>query len=295
MLPSRQLKAPEPAPRACRAAPEPHWFGRARRAGLAVLLVAAVSACGGATDEDTYVERPVETLYNEAMDQLLTGELTPAVAAFDEVERQHPYSPWATRAQLMAAFTYYQANRYDDAIRYARHFVDLHPGHRDAAYARYLIALSYYEQITDVGRDQRNTARALAALERVVERNPNTVYARDAELKIDLARDHLAGKEMDVGRFYQRRGNYISAVNRFRTVIDKYQTTTHVPEALHRLTETYLALGLVEEAQAAAAVLGHNYPGERWYQESYALLADYDLEPEPGEGSWISRAWNSMF
>ena len=121
------------------------------------------------------------------------------------------------------------------------------------------------------------------------------MYARDAELKIDLARDHLAGKEMDVGRFYQRRGNYISAVNRFRTVIDKYQTTTHVPEALHRLTETYLALGLVEEAQAAAAVLGHNYPGDRWYQESYALLADYDLEPEPGEGSWISRAWNSMF
>ncbi len=259
-------------------------------------MAVAVAACAG-PEEDDYLEQPVEKLYNKAMDEFLDGDFTDARVSFDEVGRQHPYSPWATRAQLMSAFTYYQANVYDKAIAYAQEFVDLHPGHRDAAYARYLIAISYYEQISDISRDQKKTERALLALDQVVKRHKNSVYARDAQLKMDLARDHLAGKEMDVGRFYLRRGDYIAAINRFRIVVEnsRFQTTTHAPEALHRLTEAYLALGVVEEAQAAAAVLGHNFPGDRWYQESYALLGGYDLEPLAREGSWITRAWNTVF
>ncbi|MCH7932009.1 MAG: outer membrane protein assembly factor BamD, partial [Proteobacteria bacterium] len=215
--------------------------------------------------------------------------------AFDEVERQHPYSVWATKAQIMAAYAHYQANAYDDAVLAAKRFIDLHPGHRDVAYAYYLIAISYYEQISDVGRDQKMTELAFERLDEVIRRFPDTAYARDAKLKLDLARDHLAGKEMEVGRFYLRRGEYIAAINRFQIVVEKYQTTTHVPEALHRLTEAYLALGVTDEAQATAAVLGYNYPGNEWYQDSYVLLTGVDLRPQENKGSWISRAWNSVF
>ena len=256
------------------------------------LVLALLVGC--APGEEPYVERPVEELYNEAMDSLLDEDFEAAVAGFAEVERQHPYSVWATRAQIMSAFVYYQSNRYDDAIAAAGRFIELHPGNRDAAYGYYLIAMSHYEQITDVGRDQRTTALALQALEEVVRRFPGSTYARDARLKIDLARDHLAGKEMTVGRYYLRRGNPVAAIGRFRKVVELYQTTSHAAEALHRLTEAYLALGVSGEAQTAAAVLGHNYPGSRWYEHSYALLVDSDLTPEADEESWISRVFGDL-
>lgn len=261
---------------------------------FALAAMLALPACSS-DDELEYVERPVEDLYNGAMDSLLAGKYTQAAQQFDEVERQHPYSVWATKAQLMAAFSYYQTNEYDQAILSAGRFIQLHPNSVDAPYAFYLVSISYYEQITDVGRDQRVTEQALAALSELVRRYPDTEYARDARLKVELALDHLAGKEMEIGRFYLADGNFVSAINRFRIVIEQYQTTTHVPEALHRLTEAYLALGVTDEAQTAAAVLGHNYPGSIWYQDSYTLLTGRDLRPQEVEGSWISRAWRSVF
>ena len=196
---------------------------------------------------------------------------------------------------LMSAYASYEANDYEDAIAAIDRFVALHPGNKDAPYAHYLIAISYYEQIADVGRDQKITQQALKALDDVVDRYPESEYARDARLKIDLASDHLAGKEMEIGRYYLRRGEYAAAINRFRNVIESYQTTTHVPEALHRLTEAYLALGVTTEAQTAAAVLGYNYPGSRWYQDSYALLTGENLEPAEDRDSWISRLWAQVF
>ena len=262
---------------------------------LPVFLAATlVAACAGDTEAD-YVERPVGELYNEAVDQLIAGDFENAARNFDEVERQHPYSVWATKAKLMSAFTYYSGNRYDEAILAAQRFVELHPGNRDVSYAYYLIAISYYEQISDVGRDQQITRLALTSLEELVRRFPQTEYARDAKLKLDLTRDHLAGKEMDVGRYYLKRNHYVAAINRFRTVIEGFQTTTHVPEALHRLTESYLALGVENEAQTAAAVLGHNFPRSNWYADSYGLLRRRNLEPVEDRGSWISRVWGSVF
>lgn len=260
----------------------------------AIILVVGLAACDS-TPEDIYVERPVEDLYAGAHDQMLAGEFAAAARGFDEVERQHPYSPWATRAQVMAAFCYYQDSDYDQALIAARRFVELHPGHEDTPYAYYLIAVSYYEQISDVGRDQGATLLALDALEDVSRRFPTSPYARDAKFKLDLARDHLAGKEMEIGRYYLTRGHYIAAVNRFREVVERYQTTSHTPEALHRLTEAYLSLGIRREAQTAAAVLGYNFPNNVWYRDSYALLAGVNLEPEADEGSWISRAFNYVF
>ena len=258
---------------------------------LAVLLL--VAACSD--DDFGYQERSVEELYNNAMDELLDGSYVEAAQGFDEVERQHPYSVWATRAQIMAAYAYYKNNDYDESIISAGRFIKLHPGHRDVAYAYYLNAVSYYGQISDVGRDQEMTELALVSLEELVRRFPDTSYSRDARLKIDLTRDHLAGKEMDIGRYYLVRANYVAAVNRFHRVIERFQTSSHVPEALHRLTESYLALGVPHEAQAAAAVLGYNFPGSDWYLDSYALLEGVDLRPEADDESWISRAFNSIF
>jgi outer membrane protein assembly factor BamD len=260
--------------------------GSLARPLLAVAL-AVLWGCGGETD--TYVERPVEDLYNEAMNELLDGSYAPAARAFEEVERQHPYSVWATKAQLMAAYAHYQNNDYDEAVIAAERFVELHPGSPDTAYARYLIGLSYYEQISDVGRDQRMTELAFDSFEEVTRRYPDSRYARDAGLKISLVRDHLAGKEMEVGRTYQDLEFYVAAINRFRNVVAEYQTTSHVPEALLRLTECYLALGVVGEAQAAAAVLGHNFPGSDWYGDAYALLQERELEPRLSESSWLAR------
>jgi outer membrane protein assembly factor BamD len=241
---------------------------------LAALLLLAVLAACGAGKKDTYVERPVEDLYNTGMDDLLDEEYTKSSKDFDEVDRQHPYSVWATKAQLMSAYALYQAAKYDDSIIAADRFIQLHPGHRDIAYAYYLKALDYYIQIADVGRDQKTTQQALNALGEVTRRFPDSKYARDARLKMDLARDHLAGKEMEIGRWYENQGSYLAAVNRFKLVIEQYQTTTHVPEALERLTECYLALGLPDEARRTAAVLGYNYPGSAWYKDTYTLVTN---------------------
>jgi outer membrane protein assembly factor BamD len=262
---------------------------RPRLAALALLAGLALSACG--SSEPKIPDQPPEVLYNKGYDLVQTGKFKQASTMFDEVERQHPYSTWATQAQLMSAYAHYVNNEYDDAIIGLEHFIDLHPGHRNAPYAYYLKALCYYEQIVDVGRDQKNTELALQSLAEVVARFPNTDYARDASLKLDLTRDHLAGKEMEIGRYYETRGMWVAAINRFRTVIERYQTTTHVPEALSRLVESYLALGVTDEAQNAGAVLGYNFPGTDWYQDSYALLTSQNLEPERKEGSWL----NSIF
>jgi outer membrane protein assembly factor BamD len=250
-----------------------------RRAAMIASLAAIVLTAGCASNRnrgDTpYIARDVDTLYSAAADRIDRGQYAQAAIFFDEVERQHPYSPWARRAQLMSAFSYYMSRDYTKAIESAQRFLSIHPGNKDAPYAYYLIALSYYEQISDVTRDQRITQQALDAMNDVTRRFPDTRYAADARLKIDLINDHLAGKEMEIGRFYQRRGNWIAATVRFRTVIDKYQTTSHTPEALQRLTESYLALGMRMEAQRAAAVLGTNYPGSVWYQRAFDLMQRY--------------------
>ena len=264
----------------------------------ALLAVALLAGCSNSDDpRDPLIsrERPVEQIYNEAVDAQQAGNHARAVALFDEVERQHPYSSWATTAKLMAAYSDYQRSRYTEAIGTLDRFIRLHPAHRDLPYAYYLRAMSYYEQIADVERDQRMTAQAMAALQDVVNRFPESPYARDARLKIDLARDHLAGKEMMIGRYYQQRYLYAAAVNRFRRVVDEYDTTNHVPEALHRLVEVYLALGLTDEARKAAAVLGHNYPGSSWYQDSYALLTPGAQPAEVDRPGMLSRWWGSVF
>ncbi len=267
-----------------------HGASRLLAVGLVTLVLAA---CGN--DKPVYVERSVEDLYNEAMNNLEAGKYESAARSFDEVERQHPYSFWATRAQLMATYAYYMDNNYDQAILSADRFIQLHPGSRDVDYAYYLTAISYYEQISDVRRDQQLTEYAVDSLNEVLRRFPNSKYARDAQLKIDLTYDHLAGTEMSIGRFYLGRKQYLAAIKRFQIVVEDYQTTSHVPEALHRLTEAFLALGVTKEAQATAAVLGYNFPGSVWYRDSYALLTGQELEPEEKEGSWIGRVWKSVF
>lgn len=245
---------------------------------LSLALIAAVAfpiagcARNRAKGDTPYVARDVGTLYSTARRRLDQGRYKEAAILFDEVERQHPYSVWARRAQLMSAFSYYLGNDYTQSIQSAQRFLSVHPGNRDAPYAYYLVALSYYEQIKDVTRDQKITRQALDALGELTRRYPNTRYASDARLKIDLVNDHLAGKEMEIGRFYQRRGEWLASVIRFRTVIDTYQTSSHTAEALMRLTESYIALGVVDEAKKSAAVLGANYPGTDWYSHAYELI-----------------------
>ncbi len=272
----------------------PGPFFRLRLAVPALLVLSLAACAGNGDDASPQVERPAELIYSDAATAMEEEDYRRAAQLFDEVERQHPYSSWATRAQLMSAFAHYQALRYDDAILALDNFIQLHPGNESIPYAYYLKALCYYERITDVERDQGTTQLALNALGEVVARFPDTDYARDARLKIDLTRDQLAGHEMTIGRFYLNRAQYNAAINRFRRVVDEFQTTTHVPEALHRLTEAYLALGLVEEAQATAAVLGHNYPGSEWYRDSYALVTDGRLPPGTNQG-FLGRAWSSVF
>ena len=255
-------------------------------------LICSLSACGGGKKE-VYVEKPVDDLYNKAMDELVEERYATAAKTFQEVESQHPYSVWATKGQLMAAYALYEAGNYGEAIIAAERFIQLHPGNRDIAYAYYLKAISYYVQIVDIGRDQKTTELALRALEDVVRRFPDSKYARDAKLKLDFTRDHLAGKEMEIGRYYLKRGYYLAALNRFKRVIDSYQTTTHVPEALERLVECDLALGLTEEARENAAVLGHNYPGSDWYIDAYALLTS-GSPATPAKG-WFARNFGGAY
>src|SRR3954454_20048647 len=248
------------------------------RAAIVLFAVApalALSACatGGKTKGDTaYVASDVSSLYGAAQRAMNTGDYDTAAGLFDEVERQHPYSEWARRAQLMSAFNYYLAQKYTDAISSARRFVTIHPGNAEAPYAQYLIAMSYYQQIPDVTRDQSATQSASDAFGELIRRYPDTRYAADARLKIDLINDQLAGKEMEVGRFYQRSGQWLAPTYHFREVFDKYQTSSHTPEALERLVECNLAIGLPEEARKNAAVLGANFADTFWYRQSLRLL-----------------------
>jgi outer membrane protein assembly factor BamD len=270
-------------------------------AGLALLV--GCSLFGGKDDATNdankdaanYKERSVEAIYADGWRAINNGAWEICAAQFNEVERQHPYSPWARRGMLISAFCSYQANDYTTAIATADQYIQLHPGSQEVAYAFYLKAISLYEQIVDISRDQSNTEGALVALQDVVQRFPDTEYARDATLKIDLTNDHLAGKEMAVGRYYLTRGDYVGAINRFRTVVDQYQTTPQIAESLERLTESYYSLGLDSEAQTAAAVLGRNYPGSAWYQDAYNVLKGRNLRPQEDKNSWISKAFQTVF
>ncbi len=262
-------------------------------------LSLTLSACGGKGKEVAIAEeqavKPVEELYNEAADALDAEEYNRAARLFEDVERQYPYSKWATKAQLMAAFAAYQNDNYDEAVFAIDRFTELHPGNEDIDYAYYLKALAFYEQISDVARDQAMTEEALKAFDTLITRFPNSEYTRDSKLKRDLTLDHLAGKEMEIGRYYLNRNQMNAAINRFRTVVKKYQTTTHTPEALHRLVEAYLTLGLKTEATRVAAVLGHNYPGSKWYERSYSIL-DEEARQEIIEGrSFLDKTVDSLF
>ena len=236
----------------------------------------------------------VAGLYNKGLGDLQDGQYKSATKNFAEVERQYPYSSWATKAIVMQAYTGYRRGSYDDAILAANRFITLHPGHKDAAYAHYIIALSNYERIPDVKRDQTATRKALEALEEVQRRFPDSPYAQDAGRKAVVARDHLAGKEMEIGRYYMDHGSYLAGINRFKRVVTEYQNTSQTPEALYRLAEGYMALGVVSEAQTAAAVLGHNYPNSEWYKDAYQLVSGGGQAPVENQESWISRAFNSI-
>jgi outer membrane protein assembly factor BamD len=247
-------------------------------AAAAVLLL---SGCAGKSKrpELAYEERPVELLYSTGANRLDARRWTDAVDYFREVERQHPYSEWSRRAILMTAYAHYEANQYADALADADRFIQLYPGNPSAVYAYYLRAICYFEQIVDVGRDQAATEQALNALREVTQRFPNSEYAQDARLKVDMVNDQLAGKEMTIGRYYLRNGQTLAAIGRFRTVVDRYQTTSHTPEALFRLVEAYLTIGLAEEAKRNGSVLGYNYPGDVWYSDGYKLLTSNNLRP----------------
>lgn len=267
-------------------------IGRLVRPGAALLLVFSLALAGCSKDDELLVkEEPVGKLYNEALNLLGQQKFRDAAKKFEEVDRQHPYSVWARKAIVMAAFAYYQVEDYDESIQAAKRFITLHPGNSDAAYAHYLIAASYYDQIPTVTRDQSKTRRAMEALREVARRYPESDYARDARLKLNEAKDQLAGKEMDIGRYYMNKNNYIAAVNRFKTVVKDYQTTSHVEEALLRLTEAYMAMGIKSEAQTAAAILGHNYPNSRWYKDAFVLLKSDGLEPREHKDSILAKIW----
>jgi outer membrane protein assembly factor BamD len=268
-----------------------------------VILGATLSGCGTgalwdkfmAKDEQTFSDEPADKLYNEGLFLMNNQhDLKAATKKFDEVDREHPYSDWARKSLLMSAYASYQAGDYDTCIGSASRYVTLHPGSPDAAYAQYLIAASNYDQIPDISRDQARTEKAMASLEEVIRKYPTSEYAGEAKKKLEGARDQLAGKEMAIGRYYMERRDYTGAINRFKTVVTRYQTTRHVEEALARLTEAYMAIGIVGEAQTAAAVLGHNFPDSRWYKDAYNLVKSGGSEPSENRGSWISKAFRKM-
>ncbi len=265
---------------------------------LALIAVAvSLTACQNREKrqrELAYVERPVEQLYNQAAAEMDSRDYDTAILLFNEVERQHPYSEWARKAMVMTAYSHYRRRDYDEAISASQRYISLHPGGSEAAYAYYLIAISQFQQIVDVGRDQGMTEQTKVSLQDVLRRFPDSEYARDAQLKLDMVNDQLAGKEMQVGRYYLKRRNYVAAINRFRAVVVEFQTTRHGEEALFRLTEAYYALGVVNESQTAAAVLGHNYPDTQWYKDAYSLLNKGGYQPSEDSGSWISRAFRSI-
>jgi outer membrane protein assembly factor BamD len=264
--------------------------------GLAMLLLAgSLGACSDFNffkQNDEPPDEPADRLYNEGL-YLLNVRHDPrnAVKKFEEVDRQHPYSDWARKSLIMSAFAYYSGGSYEECIAASKRYLTLHPGSPDAAYAQYLIAASYYDQIPDVTRDQGDTEKALAAFQEVINKFPNSEYAHTARQRIEVARDQLAGKELQIGRYYLNHRDYTGAINRFKIVVTKYQTTREVEEALERLTEAYMALGIVSEAQTAAAVLGHNFPDSPWYRHAYQLVKNGGVEPKEDKGSWISRAF----
>ncbi|MEM9434458.1 MAG: outer membrane protein assembly factor BamD [Pseudomonadota bacterium] len=263
-----------------------------------LVMVAAVatglSACGGGPEEVPLETLPAEQIYQRAEGQLESGDTEDAVNLFNEVERLYPYSEWAKRALIMSAFALHQSRNYEESRSAAQRFLDFYPADEDAAYAQYLLAISYYDQIEQVGRDQGLTFQALQALRTVIERYPDTEYAKSSILKFDLAFDHLAGKEMEIGRYYLKRGHYTAAINRFRVVVEEFQTTTHTAEALHRLVESYLSLGLTDEAQTAGAILGYNYQSTGFYQDSYNLLQGQGLEPEAASTGWLRDVYRQV-
>lgn len=269
------------------------------RAAVLLSAVTMLSACAGSLfgsdDSGPTVEtQPPDVLYKQADEELNKGNYTKAAEKFEAVDREHPYSKEAQQAVLMSAFAYQQAGKLPESVAAARRYLTLHPGAKEAALAQHIIASSYYERINDASRDQEDTKKALVELETLVNRYPDSRYAPEAKKRIRLARDVLAAAEMNVGRYYQKKANYLAAINRFRVVVEQYQTTAHVEEALLRLTESYYALGIANEAQTAAAVLGHNFPDSKWYKDAYALLASNGLEPRQDTGSWLSRYWNSI-
>lgn len=258
---------------------------------IAALMLASCSGGGWFSDkEEAKGPDPTdEQLYNEGMDYLKENRYKKAAETFQEIERLYPYSKWATRGQVMTAYAYYKDEEFDDAIDVVDQYVKLNPANRDAPYMYYLKALSYYDRVSDIRRDQKITEEALTALNEVSRRFPDSEYASDAKLKVDLVHDHLAGKEMEIGRFYLKRKNYVGAINRFKKVVEQYQTTTHAAEGLYRLVEAYVSLGLKEEAQKNAAVLGHNYPDSLWYKYAYRLVAEGANAPEPEEDPWYRK------
>src|SRR4051794_13542235 len=278
-------------------------LGRALRLAVApIVLASLLGGCGtGAlydkffAKDDTFIEEPADKLYNEGL-YLMNNNNDPKAASkkFEEVDRQHPYSDWARKSLLMSAYAFYQSGDYDSCIGAATRYVTLHPGSPDAAYAQYLIAASHYDQIPDISRDQGRTEKAMAALDEVIRKYPTSEYSNSAKAKLEGARDQLAGKEMAVGKYYMEKRDFTAAINRYKTVVTRYQTPRHVEEALFRLTEGYLAIGIVGEAQTAAAVLGHNFPDSRWYKDAYNLVKSGGLEPSENQGSYISRAFKKM-
>jgi outer membrane protein assembly factor BamD len=269
--------------------------GGARSFARLAALVLVTAVLGGCSlfDKDVILpDEPADKLYNEGL-YLLNSKKDPKTAAkkFEEVDRQHPYSEWARKSLIMSAYAYYEAGAYDDCINSARRYVALHPGSPDAAYAQFLIGSSYFDQMPEISRDQDRTEKAVQMLEEVARKYPSSEYAAVAKKKIEIARDQLAGKEMDIGRQLLTSRNYTGAINRFKTVVTRFQRTRHVEEALLRLTEAYMAMGIVEEAQTSAAVLGHNFPESRWYKDAYALMQSRGLQPNENKGSWISRAF----
>jgi outer membrane protein assembly factor BamD len=274
----------------------------ARTALTAALVATAGCASNAQRQKDVaYIERPVETIYAEATKSLDRRVWSDAAKQFDEVQRQHPYSPWAQRAMLMAAYARYKQRDYEDAIKSAQEYITIHPGGDGAPYAYYLVAICQFDQIIDVGREQARSEITLKALDEVTQRFPESEYARDAALKTDMVKDQLAGKEMEIGRYYLKRNEHLAAINRFKNVVKTYDTTSHAPEALARLVEAYLSVGLKGEAQAAAAVLGYNYPGSEWYSYSYKLMTeqgvDMSVQPQNKVESinWFKRAWDLIF
>tara|TARA_X000000950_G_scaffold95041_2_gene119788 strand:+ start:4210 stop:5037 length:828 start_codon:yes stop_codon:yes gene_type:complete len=266
-----------------------------RQTLLTSLAVLTLAACASSEGPDVQIEEKADVLFNRASVALEEGNYRSATKDFEEVERQHPYSEYASKAQIMAAYAYYLDQRYDESILALDRFIDLHPGSDRIDYAYYLKSLCFYEQISDVARDQAMTAEALEALESLIRRFPESKYTRDAKLKRDLVFDHLAGKEMEIGRYYLNRNHINAAINRFKKVVEKYQTTSHTAEALHRLVEAYLTLGLTGEAMQVAAVLGHNYPGSTWYERSYELLDPEARQRILDDQGFVDRTIQSIF